>query len=139
MIRERAASFAMVAAIAFLLLVSLVISALLAAFNDLLSAWAGGLGVVLEIVNVAVSFFVVTLLFSMIYKILPDVRIGWRDVWVGAAVTALFFTLGKSLIGWYIGSSGAASTYGAAGSLVLILLWVYYSAQILFFGAEFTR
>lgn len=93
----------------------------------------------LQFVNFAISFAVVTLLFALIFKILPDVDIQWRDVWVGAAFTALLFTIGKLLIGLYLGNSGVTSTYGAAGSLVVILLWVYYSAQILLFGAEFTQ
>jgi len=93
---------------------------------------------ILQIVNFLVSFGVITLLFAMMYKILPDVKIGWSDVWIGAAMTALLFSVGKFLIGLYLGKSGVASAYGAAGSLVVILLWVYYSSQILLFGAEFT-
>src|SRR5262249_5265216 len=86
-----------------------------------------------------VSFGVITVLFALIFKVLPDVKIAWRDVWVGAAVTSLLFTLGKFLLGWYLGRSSIVSAYGAAGSMVLVLLWVYYSAQILFFGAEVTN
>jgi len=90
-------------------------------------------------VTFVVSFAFITLLFAMMYKFLPDVEIGWRDVWTGAVVTALLFTLGKFLIGLYLGKSSVASTYGAAGSLVIVLLWIYYSSQILFLGAEFTQ
>jgi len=89
--------------------------------------------------NFVISFGVTTLLFALIYKILPDVKVQWRDVWVGALVTALLFTLGKAALGWYLGRPGTTSTYGAAGSFVALLLWVYYSAQILFLGAEFTQ
>jgi membrane protein len=91
------------------------------------------------ITNAIVSFAVITLLFAMIYKVLPDVKIAWRDVWVGAAVTAALFTGGKFLLGWYLGRNTTVSAYGAAGSIILILLWVYYSAQILFFGAEVAK
>jgi hypothetical protein len=95
--------------------------------------------IVWQILNSVVSFGVITLLFAMIYKILPDVKVAWSDVWIGAAATAALFTLGKFLIGLYLGQSGISSTYGAAGSLVLLLIWIYYSAQILFLGAEFTQ
>jgi membrane protein len=93
----------------------------------------------IQILNFVISFGVITLLFAMIYQILPDAEIAWSDVWIGAAVTSLLFTLGKFLIGLYLGNSSAGSAYGAAGSLVVLLLWVYYSAQILLFGAEFTQ
>src|SRR5207244_10305814 len=92
-----------------------------------------------RVVNWSVTLALVTLLFAMIYRFLPDVGIRWRDVWVGAALTAVLFTAGNYLIGLYLGRSGTASAYGAAGSLVIIMLWVYYSSQILFLGAEFTR
>src|SRR5207248_6436969 len=91
------------------------------------------------IVNAIVSFATITLLFALIFKLLPDVRLQWRHVWIGAAVTAVLFTLGKFAIGFYLGQSGATTAFGAAASLVIILLWVYYSAQIMLFGAEFTR
>ena len=94
---------------------------------------------VMQMANALLSFVVVGLMFAVIYRLLPDVRLAWRNVWVGAAVTALLFTLGKSLIGLYLGRSAAASVYGAAGSFVVILLWIYYSAQVFFFGAEFTK
>jgi membrane protein len=138
-LQDRVLSFAMILSIGFLLLVSLVISALLAA----VSYWLNGLlhvpvGI-WQIVDFAISFGVVTLLFALIYKLLPDVNLAWNDVWIGAAITSVLFTIGKSLIGIYLGSSGIASTYGAAGSFVIVLLWINYSAQILFLGAEFTQ
>ncbi|XZN96696.1 MAG: YihY/virulence factor BrkB family protein [Microcoleus sp.] len=137
--QDRILSFAMILGIGFLLLVSLVISALLAA----VSYWLNGLlhlpvGI-WQIVDFAISFGVVTLLFALIYKLLPDVDLAWNDVWIGSAITSVLFTIGKSLIGIYLGGSGVASTYGAAGSFVIILLWINYSAQILFLGAEFTQ
>ncbi|TAD86143.1 MAG: YihY/virulence factor BrkB family protein [Oscillatoriales cyanobacterium] len=138
-LQDRVLSFAMILGIGFLLLVSLVISALLAA----VSYWLNGLlhlpvGI-WQIVDFAISFGVVTLLFALIYKLLPDVDLAWNDVWIGSAITSVLFTIGKSLIGIYLGGSGVASTYGAAGSFVIILLWINYSAQILFLGAEFTQ
>jgi membrane protein len=133
-IRDRIWSFAVVVVIGFLLLVSLVITTALAALAQYLPA-----ALAWQVVNWLISFGLVTLLFALIYKILPDAAIDWEDVWVGAAVTALLFTVGKYLIGLYLGQSGVVSTYGAAGSLVVILLWVYYSSQILLFGAEFTH
>jgi membrane protein len=138
---NRIFSFAMVLGIGFLLLVSLIISAALTAvgafFQNQLPA--AGSGLLFGALNFVVSFVVITLLFALIFKILPDVSISWRDVWIGAAFTALLFTIGKSLIGIYLGRSSVTSVYGAAGSLVVILLWVYYSALILFFGVEFTQ
>lgn len=135
----RLLSFAMIVAIGFLLLVMLVISALLSALGKYLSALVPGLDVLWQSVNTLVSFAVITVLFAIIFKVLPDVRIAWRDVWVGAVVTSILFSLGKFLLGLYLGKNAAVSAYGAAGSVVLILLWVYYSAQILFFGAEVTQ
>jgi membrane protein len=138
-IRDRFVSFTMLLGVAFLLLVALVLSAGLAA----LGKFVGGLlpvpEVVLQLVNLIISFGVITLLFAMIYRILPDVEIRWSDVWIGAAVTALLFTIGKFALGLYLGKGSVGSAYGAAGSLLVVLLWVYYSAQILFFGAEFTQ
>jgi membrane protein len=122
-----------------LLLVSLVVSTALSAVAKYFSGMWPGLAVFWTVVNIVVSLLVISLLFAMIFKVLPDVKIGWRDVGIGAAITALLFTGGKFLLGWYLGRNSTVSAYGAAGSLVLILLWVYYSAQILFFGAEFTR
>ena len=139
MVKDRFLSFTMVLGIGFLLLVSLIISAVLSALNPYLTDLLPGSIYLIQILNVVISFGVITLLFAMIYKVLPDVKIAWGDVWIGAAVTSLLFTLGKFLIGLYLGNSSAGSAYGAAGSLVVLLLWVYYSAQILLFGAEFTQ
>ncbi len=138
-IKNRLLSFAMVLGIGFLLLVSLVISAGLASLAKYFSALVPGLGELTLVLNGLVSFFFITVLFAMIFKVLPDVKIGWREVWLGAAVTAVLFTGGKFLLGVYLGHNSTVSAYGAAGSLVLVLLWVYYSAQILFFGAELTQ
>lgn len=138
-IRTRFLSFAMVLGIGFLLLVSLVLSALLSALGDLMGGLLPGWQIAAQVLNLAVSFGVITLLFAMIFKILPDVKIAWRDVWIGAALTALLFTLGKYLIGLYLAQASPGSTYGAAGSLVVLILWIYYSSLILFFGAEFTQ
>ena len=138
-IKTRLLSFAMVVVIGFLLLVSLIVSAALAAIGKYFTALVPGLNFVWTVVNWIVSFGVITVLFAMIFKVLPDVKIAWRDVWIGAGLTSLLFTAGKTLLGLYLGRNSTVTAYGAAGSLVLILLWVYYSAQILFFGAEFTR
>lgn len=132
-------SFAILVATGFLLLVSLVISAGLSAAADYLRQWLAVPPVAVAAAHSALAFAVVTVLFALIYTVLPDVEISWRHVWVGAAITALLFILGKFLIGLYLGRSAFASTYGAAGSIVVVLLWVYYSAQILLFGAEFTQ
>ena len=137
-LRDRLLTFMMVIAVGFLLLVSLVLSAALAALGKFFNYLLPVPEAVLHGINFVVSFGVITLMFAMIYKILPDVKISWSDVWIGAAVTSLLFSLGKFLIGLYLGKSGVASAYGAAGSLVVILVWVYYTAQILLYGAEFT-
>lgn len=138
-LQRRAASFSMILAIGFLLLLSLAISALISGLHDFIDLYLKVPSEALSLANAAVSFLIVTALFAMIFKLLPDARIEWRDVWLGAFVTALLFTVGKSLIAIYLGRAGVASVYGAAGSLVLVLLWVYYSAQLLFIGAEFTE
>lgn len=138
-IKSQFISFTMVLGVGFLLLVSLVISALIAAVSTFINGLIGNTEFVLQVVNFVISFGFVALLFALIYKILPDTEIEWRDVGIGAAFTALLFTIGKTLIGLYLGNSGVSSAYGAAGSLVIILLWVYYSAQIMLFGAEFTQ
>jgi len=138
-VRRRALAFAMVLGIGFLLLVSLAVSAALALLHDVLAAHVPVLTQVLPALNLLVGFAVVSALFAVMYKVLPDVGMRWRDVWPGAAVTALLFGVGKTLIGLYLGRAGVTSVYGAAGSFVLLLLWVYYSAQILFVGAEFTE
>lgn len=138
-IRYRFFSFAMVLAVGFLLLVSLVLSTALAAIGKFFGSLLPTPEYVLHIANILLSFAVVTLLFALIYKVVPDVAIAWNDVWIGAAATSLLFSIGKFLIGLYLGKASVGSAYGAAGSLVVILVWVYYSAQIFFFGAEFTQ
>jgi membrane protein len=139
LLMQRFISFGLVLGFAFLLLTSLVVSAALAAMHTYMGNAFPGVAVLWEALNVLVSLGVITLLFAMIYKVLPDVKLAWRDVWVGALVTAGFFTVGKFLIGLYIGTSALTSTYGAAGSVIVILVWVYYSSQIILLGAEFTR
>jgi membrane protein len=139
LIRARAASLGLVAALGFLLMVSLVVSAGLTALGDYLNSILPFGSLILSVLNFIVSLALLSVLFAAIYKLLPDRPIAWRDVVVGAVVTAVLFTAGKSLIGWYLGSSAVASSYGAAGGLILLLLWVYYSAQIFLLGAEFTR
>ncbi len=137
-LRSRFMSFGMILGIGFLLMVSLVFSAALAALQNWWSPMFAGWAVMADVVNQVISFALTTAAFAMIYKVMPRVRIQWPDVWVGAGVTALLFTVGKYLIGLYIGKSGVTSSFGAAGSLVVLLLWVYYSAQIFLIGAEFT-
>ncbi len=139
LIRARAASLGLVAALGFLLMVSLVVSTGLTAFGNYLDSVLPFGRVVLIVLNGVVSVLLISLLFAAIYKVLPDRTIEWRDVAVGAVATALLFTLGKSLISWYLGSSAVASSFGAAGGLIVLLLWVYYSAQIFLLGAEFTK
>ncbi len=139
LLRARLLSFGLVLAIGFLLLVSLIISAGLAAWGKYWGGMFSGMETVLQAVNFLVSLLVITVLFALMYKILPSVKIAWRHVWLGATVTALLFSLGKFVIGLYIGKSSIASSYGAAGALVVLLLWVYLSAQIFLFGAEFTK
>lgn len=136
---DRFLSFTMVLGIGFLLLVSLVISAGLSATQEVLGNAIPAPEILLQLLNLVISIGVITLLFAMIYKYLPDAEIPWRYVWLGAFVTAILFSVGKMVIGIYLGNSAVASSFGAAGSLVLLLLWIYYSAQILFFGAEFTQ
>src|SRR5688572_18209652 len=138
-VKERFWSFAMVVGVGFLLLVSLAISAWIAAMGTFVGGVLPVPAWLLEAVNAVFSTVVIALMFAMIFKLLPDVTIAWRNVWLGATVTALLFTAGKSLIGLYLGRTAVGSAYGAAGSLVVILIWIYYSAQILFFGAEFTK
>jgi len=139
LLRRRLLSFGMVLGVGFLLLVSLIASAMLAAFGGWLQARFAGVELILPLLDVAVSFAMTVLLFAMIYKYIPRESIAWRDVWVGAAVTAFLFAVGKLLIGIYLGRSSFSGAYGAAGSLVVLLMWVYYSAQIFLLGAEFTR
>ncbi|MGI4849234.1 MAG: YihY/virulence factor BrkB family protein [Janthinobacterium lividum] len=139
LLRARVLSFGMILGIGFLLTVSLVLSAMLAALGKFWGSMFMGWEIVLHIVNLVFSLVFVTVVFAMIYKIMPRVRIAWRDVWIGAAVTAFLFAIGKFLIGMYIGKSGVTSGFGAAGSVVVVLVWVYYSAQIFLLGAEFTQ
>ncbi|HSK39436.1 MAG TPA: YihY/virulence factor BrkB family protein [Arenibaculum sp.] len=139
LVRTRVAGLSLIVSIGFLLLVSLVVSTLLTAFGDWLAAVAPGYDILLRVINMAVSIGVVTALFAMIFRFLPDARLPWRDVALGAFVTAVLFTIGKYLIGLYIGTAGIASGYGAAGTFVVILIWVYYSAQIVLFGAEIIK
>jgi len=138
-LRTRVLSLALVLGIGFLLLVSLVIDAGLTALGSYLEANFSGVTVLLRILNACVSFAISLLLFAMIFKILPDVDLTWHDVWTGAVVTAALFTLGKILIGLYLGASNLVSSYGAAASILTVLLWIYYSSLILLFGAEFTK
>jgi len=138
-IRHRIFSFAMVLGIGFLLLVSLVITAVLSAMGEWMSSSLPGGATLWQIVNMVVSLGVTALLFAMIFKLVPDVRLTWRDVAVGACVTAVLFAVGKLLIGLYLGKSSTASVFGAAGSLAILFVWIYYSAQIVLFGAEFTQ
>jgi membrane protein len=138
-IKERILSFGMVLVIGFLLLTSLLLTTLLAGMTHWLSQILPMPPFVWGVITFVVSFAVATLLFACIFKVLPDVKLAWRDVWIGAAVTALLFEIGKFALGWYLGKQGAESSYGAATSIVLLLLWVYYNSCILFFGAEFTQ
>jgi membrane protein len=139
LIRDRLFSFAMVMGVAFLLLVSLIVSAALAAIGRFLSSSLPGGEVMWQGLNFLISLGVVTALFALMFKTVPHAKVAWRDVWVGAFVTALLFTFGKLLIGLYLGKTSFSSAYGAAGSLVLLVIWVYYSASILLLGAEFTQ
>jgi membrane protein len=138
-LKKRFFSFAMVLGVGFLLLVSLVVSAALGALGTLVAGDQANQTLIWKVINFAVSFGVTTLLFALIFKVIPDAKVQWRDVWIGAVATALLFTIGKAVLGWYLGRPGTTSAYGAAGSFVALLLWVYYSAQILFLGAEFTQ
>jgi len=139
LLKSRLLSLSVILVIGFLLLVSLVISTALAAFSDYLDWILPGLATILRIVHLTLSFGFTTVLFAMMFKILPDNPVEWEEVWLGAAVAAVLFTAGKHLISLYIGSSNMASTYGAAGALIIVLVWVYYSAQILLLGAEFAK
>lgn len=138
-LKQRLFSFAIVVAIGFLLVISLAVSTWISALVALSASVLPGEAVLLHLANSVVSFLVITILFSAIYKVMPDVRIEWRDVILGGAVTSLLFTIGKLLLAMYLGRASYASTYGAAASIVVLIVWVYYSGQIFFFGAEFTR
>ena len=139
LIRDRLLSFAMVLAVGFLLLVSLVVSAVAGAAGGVLARLWPDSGSALQIVNNVSSLVVITALFALIFKFLPDTRIAWGDVWMGAALTSILFTAGKYVLGLYLGRSSVASVYGAAGSVIVLIVWVYYAAQIFFFGAELTQ
>ena len=139
MMRQRLAALGLIVGIGVLMLVSVTLSAVLSAVREVLATHVPLLSRLLPAANFALSFLLATALFGMIYRVLPDVDLGWGDVILGAAVTALLFTIGKSLVGLYLGRAGVTSVYGAAGTLVFVLLWVYYSAQILLLGAEFTE
>ncbi|MES2000385.1 MAG: YihY/virulence factor BrkB family protein [Pseudomonadota bacterium] len=139
LLKTRFLSFSLVLVLAFLLLISLVISAALAVLERYVGTFWSSSMMALSAVSQIISFSVIASLFAVIYKMLPDAPLSWRDVWIGAVFTAALFSLGKYAIGLYLGNSGVASGFGAAGSLIALLLWVYYSAQIFFFGAEFTR
>ena len=138
LVRARILSFGMIMAIGFLLMVSLVVSAALSVLGRWVEPSFGGWYWLASIVSSVGAFAMISVMFALIYKVMPSVRVQWRDVWIGALFTALLFNFGKLLIGLYIGRSGVVSGFGAAGSLVVILLWLYYSAQIFLLGAEFT-
>ncbi|MCS4508956.1 YihY/virulence factor BrkB family protein [Xylophilus ampelinus] len=137
-LRARLLSFGLILGLAFLLMVSLTVSAAVAAMGTWIGSVLPGWAVTLQIINLAVSLCITTLLFAMIYKLMPQARIAWRDVWVGAVVTAVLFEVGKLLIGLYVARSSVSSSFAAAGSIIVLLVWVYYSAQIFLLGAEFT-
>lgn len=138
-LQTRFLSFGFILVVGFLLLVSLLLTAAITFVSQQLGAMAPGMEAAAQGGNLLLSFLVIGLLFALIFKYLPDVEIGWRDVWVGALITAVLFSLGKLGLGLYLGASSVGSTFGAAGSLIVLLVWIYYSAQILFFGAEFTQ
>lgn len=138
-VKVRLRSFGLVVAIGFLLLVSLAVSAALAAISSWLERTGLGWPLLWQLANLVVSLGVITVLFAMLYRFLPDRHLAWRDVWIGSLATSMLFTVGKQLIGLYIGRSSTASSFGAAGSIVIVLLWVYYSSQIVLIGAEYTR
>jgi membrane protein len=138
-LRQRLISFGLVVGVGFLLLVSLLVSAALSALQKFLGGYLPGYAILGQALNVVVSLAVIALLFAMIYKVLPDVELAWSDVWIGGLVTAGLFSIGKLVIGLYLGTSSLGSTYGAAASVIVLLLWVYYSSQIVLLGAEFTR
>ncbi|KRA01253.1 YihY/virulence factor BrkB family protein [Achromobacter sp. Root565] len=139
LIRARPLSFGLILTLAFLLVVSLVVSTVLAALGSWLGGDIPGWGMLLQAVNAAITLGILTLLFGMIYRFMPQVPVAWRDVWAGAFVTGVMFEIGKFLIGLYMAKASVASSYAAAGSLVIVLIWVYYAAQVFLLGAEFTR
>ncbi|MCX2741968.1 YihY/virulence factor BrkB family protein [Pontibacter anaerobius] len=140
MAKERLFSFGLILSIALLMLISFIISAAVSVLSDYLSELLPGIGVwVIKLLDFAISIGLITLLFALIYKYLPDAHIRWKDTLIGALITAILFTIGKFLISWYIGTSDPGSAYGAAGSIILILVWIYYSSMIVFYGAEVTQ
>jgi membrane protein len=138
-LRDRFLSFAMVMGCTFLLLVSMIVSTAISAATQFTERFGENFAWVATPINFAVSFAVITGIFAITFKVVPDVKIAWRDVWIGAVITAFLFIIGKFALGIYLGRSSMASSYGMAGSLIVLLVWVYYSAQIVFFGAEFTQ
>ena len=138
-IRDRILSFGFILVVGFLLLVSLLLTAAIALVGQWFGGMVSGMETLAQILNFVLSLVLITLLFAMIFKFLPEAKIAWHDVWIGAFITAALFTVGKFALGLYLGKSGVGSSYGAAGSLIVLLIWVYYSSQILFFGAEFTQ
>jgi membrane protein len=138
-VKQRLLSFALVLSVGFLLMVSLVISAVLAAVQTYVDDWLDGVTLFWQVVDLAVSFGIATTLIALMFKYLPDANIAWRDTWLGAGITALLFIVGKQLIGLYLGQTTIASSYGAAGSVVVFMVWVYYASLILLFGAEVTQ
>jgi membrane protein len=138
-LRARLLSFGLILGLVFLLMVSLAVSAGVSAFGTWAGSYMPGWEITLHVINIVISLSIETLLFAMIYKLMPTVHIAWRDVWVGAFVTALLFEVGKMLIGLYLGKSAVAESFAAAGSMVVLLAWVYYAAQIFLLGAEFTK
>lgn len=139
LLKERVISFAMVIVMSLLLLISFLLFTVIAVAGDYLHGFSPGLDRAWELGNSGISLLVIAMLFALIFRLVPDARITWNDVWPGALIAAVLFVLGKLILGFYFGRSAIASNYGAAGSLVIILVWVFYSAQILLFGAEFTR
>jgi len=139
MIKDRVLSFGFILVVGFLLLVSLILTAAVAVVGDWMGGMLPGGEALAHVLNFVLSTAVITMLFAMMFKYLPDAQVAWRDVWIGAFLTAMLFAIGKFALGFYLGKSGVGSSFGAAGSLIVLLLWVYYSSQILFFGAEFTQ
>lgn len=138
-IHTRLISFGLILGVGFILIISLILSTALAALGKWWGHLFSGFGMLAYLLDIVLSITLMTAIFAMIYKLMPRTQINWQDVWIGAVVTAIFFTIGKFLIGLYIGRSSIASGFGAAGSLVVVLVWIYYSAQIFLLGAEFTR
>lgn len=139
LLKDRFLSFGFILVVGFLLLVSLILTAAITFVAEWLGRMTPGLEALAQVLNFVLSFGVITVLFALIFKYLPDAKIAWKDVWLGAVITAALFVLGKFALGLYLGTGSVGSSFGAAGSLIILLLWVYYSAQILFFGAEFTQ